>query len=79
MVLGTVMVVTGFGVELFSGRARCESGNEFRADLRTAFAEYTTGLGRETDAERDQIDTFITVFDERLAELFPERDCTLLG
>lgn len=79
IVVGMAMLATALGVKVFSDRDRCEAGNEFRRDLRTAFAEYTSGAGREFGGDPDQVDGFAVTFDDRLVELFPSRDCPLLG
>lgn len=79
VVVGMAMLATALVMKVFSDRDRCEAGNEFRSDLRTAFAEYSDGAGEEFGADRQQVSDFVTVFDDRLAELFPPRDCPLMG
>lgn len=79
IVLGVALIGTSLVIKTLSDHDRCLAGNEFRESQRQAFAEYTAGLGEEFNAEPEQVEAFVVRFDERLAELFPPRDCPLLG
>jgi hypothetical protein len=75
------LAVLGAGLVamLVDDQQRCEAGNDFRRrDLPAAFALHDQRLGEALGASDAQIADFDTQFRAELAELFPERDCTLL-
>lgn len=80
IVVGVAMMVTAFGIKLASDIDRCHSGNEFRSeDIPAAFRLFAAHLGTASDADEAEVEAFNEDFEDELAEILPERDCSLLG
>lgn len=80
IIVGIAMMVTAFGIKLFSDVDRCRAGNEFRSqDLPAAFRVHDEHLGAAFEQDEATVDAFSDDFEADLAEILPERDCTLLG
>lgn len=79
IVLGIALMITGSVIKLFTDQDRCQAGNEFRRqDLPAAFELHDQHLGEALGANQVQIAEYEARFQEELAEVLPERDCSLL-
>lgn len=80
IVVAVVMVLGAMVIKILDDHQRCLDGNEFRReDLPAAFALHDRRLGQELGADENEIDEFTRGFESDLRDLFPARDCALLG
>lgn len=79
VLVALAVLIAGLVAMLVDGQQRCEAGNDFRRrDLPAAFALHDRRLGEALGASDPEIAEFSAGFRAELADLFPERDCTLL-